>query len=113
MTAARGLETKRAVPVPFDDPFTSLPETVQRILAAASKLLAKRGYEAVTLENVAREAGVNKVTIRYNFGNKVGLMTAVVYGLIHDECLRVAADFDKVDREDRLRRRWRASAALS
>jgi len=102
MTATRRLEKERAVPVPFDDPFTSLPETAQRILAAASKLLAKRGYEAVTLENVAREAGVNKATIRYNFGNKAGLMTAIVDGLIHDECLRMAADLDKVDHEDRL-----------
>jgi AcrR family transcriptional regulator len=88
--------------VPFDDPFTTLPQTAQRILAAASRLLAKRGYEAVTLENVAREAGVNKASIRYNFGNKAGLMTAVVDGLIHDECLRLAADLDKVDEKDRL-----------
>lgn len=102
MTATRKLGKETAVPVPFDDPFTSLPETAQRILAAASKLLAKRGYEAVTLENVAREAGVNKASIRYNFGNKAGLMTAVVDGLIHDECLRMAADLDKVDQRDRL-----------
>jgi AcrR family transcriptional regulator len=102
MTATRRLEQEGAALVPFDDPFTSLPETAQRILAAASKLLAKRGYEAVTLENVAREAGVNKATIRYNFGNKDGLMTALVDGLIHDECLRMAADLDKVDQQDRL-----------
>ncbi len=102
MTAIRKLERERGVRVPFDDPFTSLPETAQRILAAASKLLAKRGYEAVTLENVAREAGVNKATIRYNFGNKAGLMTAIVDGLIHDECLRMAADLDTVDQDDRL-----------
>lgn len=102
MTATRGLDNERAILVPFDDPFSSLPETAQRILAAASKLLAKRGYGAVTLENVAREAGVNKATIRYNFGNKAGLMTAIVDGLIHDECLRMAADLDTVDQKDRL-----------
>ena len=86
-------------------------ETAQKILAAASTLLTKRGYEAVTLENVAREAGVNKASIRYNFGNKAGLMTAIVDGLIHDECLRMAADLDTVDQDDRWPRRWRASAA--
>jgi AcrR family transcriptional regulator len=102
MPARRTSERQRAVQVPFDDPFTTLPETAQRILAAASRLLAKRGYEAVTLENVAREAGVNKASIRYNFGNKAGLMTALVDGLIHDECLRMAADLDKVDQKDRL-----------
>ena len=56
----RELEERELVIVPLDDPFTSLPETAQRILAAASKLLAKRGYGAVTLENVAREAQVSK-----------------------------------------------------
>ena len=42
------------------------------------ELLAERGYEAVTFENVAAEAGVNKASIRYNFGNKAGLVAAVV-----------------------------------
>jgi AcrR family transcriptional regulator len=102
MPVTRKRGKRSAVQVPFDDPFTTLPETAQKILAAASRLLAKRGYEAVTLENVAREAGVNKATIRYNFGNKAGLMTALVDGLIHDECLRMAADLDTVDQKDRL-----------
>ena len=100
-TVARGGQGT-AVRLPLDDPFTSLPETAQKILAAASRLLAERGYAAVTLENVAREAGVNKAPIRYNFGNKAGLVMALVDGLIHDECLRMAADLDKVDRKDRL-----------
>jgi AcrR family transcriptional regulator len=102
MPVTREARRQRGVQVPFDDPFTSLPETAQRILAAASRLLAERGYAAVTLENVAREAGVNKATIRYNFGNKAGLVTALVDGLIHDECLRMAADLEKVDQKDRL-----------
>jgi AcrR family transcriptional regulator len=59
-------------PFPIEDPLASLPKTAQKILAAAQKLLAERGYEAVTLENVAAEAGVNKASIRYNFGNKAG-----------------------------------------
>ena len=78
--------------VPFENPLSTLPETAQKILAAASRLLAERGYAAVTLENVAAEAGVNKASIRYNFGNKAGLVAAVVDALIHDECLRLAAD---------------------
>jgi AcrR family transcriptional regulator len=99
---AQTREHRTAVRLPVDDPFTSLPATAQKILAAASRLLAESGYSAVTLENVAREAGVNKASIRYNFGNKAGLLMALVDGLIHDECLRMAADLDKVDRKDRL-----------
>jgi AcrR family transcriptional regulator len=87
---------------PFEDPVESLPATAQKILKAASALLAEKGYEAVTLENVAAAAGVNKASIRYNFGNKAGLIIAVADALIHDECLRMAADVESVPREERL-----------
>jgi AcrR family transcriptional regulator len=85
------------VETPFEDPLESLPETARRILSAAHRLLAKEGYDSLTLEHVAAEAGVNKASIRYNFGNKTGLVTAVVDGLIHDECLRLADDLRKLD----------------
>jgi AcrR family transcriptional regulator len=87
---------------PFEDPVESLPATAQKILKAATTLLGERGYDAVTLENVAAEAGVNKASIRYNFGNKAGLIIAVADALIHDECLRMAADVDSVPPEERL-----------
>jgi TetR/AcrR family acrAB operon transcriptional repressor len=87
---------------PFEDPVESLPATAQKILKAASTLLAEKGYEAVTLENVAAAAGVNKASIRYNFGNKAGLIIAVADALIHDECLRIVADTGSVPEEERL-----------
>ena len=87
---------------PLEDPLTTLPATAQRILKAATRLLAERGFEAVTLENVAAEAGVNKASIRYNFGNKAGMLMAVVDALIHDECLRIVADTENVPEEERL-----------
>ena len=93
---------RRSAWVPFEDPLSTIPETAQKILAAASRLLAERGYAALTLENVAAEAGVNKASIRYNFGNKAGLVAAVVDALIHDECLRLAADLRTVNEDDRL-----------
>jgi AcrR family transcriptional regulator len=86
--------------VPFDDPVSSLPKTAQKILAAARKLLVEGGYEAMTLENVAGEAGVNKASIRYNFGNKAGLVIAVLDAYIHDECLRLVATMKDVPPED-------------
>jgi AcrR family transcriptional regulator len=92
---------KRAAPrgrleIPFQDPVSSLPKTAQKILAAARRLLVERGYEAMTLENVAAEAGVNKASIRYNFGNKAGLVTAVLDSYIHDECERLVATIKEV-----------------
>jgi AcrR family transcriptional regulator len=88
--------------LPVDDPMTDLPETAQRILVAAAHLLSERGYEAVTLENVAAEARVNKASIRYNFGNKAGLVGALVDFLIHDECLRLAADVRETPESERV-----------
>jgi AcrR family transcriptional regulator len=82
---------KGRLEIPFQDPVSSLPKTAQKILAAARKLLVERGYEAMTLENVAAEAGVNKASIRYNFGNKAGLVTAVLDSYIHEECERLVA----------------------
>jgi len=87
----RGCRTEGRLDVPFEDPISSLPKTAQKILAAARKLLIEGGYEAMTLEKVAGEAGVNKASIRYNFGNKAGLVIAVLDAYIHDECLRLAA----------------------
>jgi len=87
---------KGRLEIPFRDPVSSLPKTAQKILAAARKLLVERGYEAMTLENVAAEAGVNKASIRYNFGNKAGLVTAVLDSYIHDECERLVATIKDV-----------------
>ena len=94
----RGLPVQ---PFPIEDPLASLPKTAQKILSAAQKLLAERGYDAVTLENVAAEAGVNKASIRYNFGNKAGLMTAVVDAVCHDEFVRGLKALPGTAAEDR------------
>ncbi len=99
---ASDLKKQGKLHFPFENPMTSLPDTAQRILKAAARLLAEHGYAAVTLENVAREAGVNKASIRYNFGNKAGLIGALADALIHDECLRLAADVKKAPDEGRV-----------
>lgn len=101
MTLREG-ENPGRLQFPFEDPLSSLPRTAQKILEAATRLLAERGYEAVTLENVAAEAGVNKASIRYNFGNKAGLIIAVADSLIHDECLRMSANIQGVPADERL-----------
>lgn len=101
MTTSKQSSTGR-LQFPFEDPVATLPATAQKILNAASALLAERGFDAVTLENVASAAGVNKASIRYNFGNKAGLIIAVADALIHDECLRLAASVESVPEEERL-----------
>ena len=91
-----------ALGVPVENPLSSLPVTAQKILTAARKLLVEKGYEAVTLEKVAAEAGVNKASIRYNFGNKAGLVAAVVDAVIHEEFVHGAQAFATVPSGDRV-----------
>jgi AcrR family transcriptional regulator len=49
-----------------------------RILAAARKLFAQRGYEATTMQQVVREAGTSIGNAYFYFGNKEGLVRALV-----------------------------------
>ncbi len=82
----RSLARGRGLPEPLllEDPMEALPPTAQRILAAAQRLLAEGGFEALTLSAIAREARESKASIGYHFGNKAGLVTALVDSLAHD-----------------------------
>lgn len=71
-------------PLLLEDPMASLPPTAQHILAAAQRLLASGGFEALKLSAIAREAGESKASIGYHFGNKAGLVTALVDALTHE-----------------------------
>ncbi|WP_279105450.1 TetR/AcrR family transcriptional regulator [Gordonia paraffinivorans] len=48
------------------------------LLAAAKNLIDHHGASAVTMEAVAREAGVGKGTVFRRFGNRTGLMLALL-----------------------------------
>ena len=71
-------------PLLLEDPMEALPPTAQRLLAAARRLLASGGFEALKLSAIAAEAGEAKASIGYHFGNKDGLVTALVDSLAHD-----------------------------
>ena len=96
-------ESGPALGIPVENPLSSLPVTAQKILNAARKLLVEKGYDAVTLEKVAAEAGVNKASIRYNFGNKAGLVASVVDSVIHEEFIHGAETLAAVPADDRVR----------
>jgi AcrR family transcriptional regulator len=48
------------------------------LLAAARKLIAERGPDAVTMDDIAAEAGVGKGTLFRRFGNRSGLMLVLL-----------------------------------
>lgn len=48
-----------------------------KVLDAASRLFAERGYQATTTRAIADAAGVNEVTVFRTFGNKQGILRAI------------------------------------
>jgi AcrR family transcriptional regulator len=54
------------------------PDTKQRILDAAEKLIAERGYAATSLRQIIAEAGVNLAAVHYHFGSKDEVLGAVI-----------------------------------
>ena len=52
--------------------------TRDRILDAAEKLFAERGYHGVSLRDVTGAADVDVALVSYHFGNKQGLLDAVL-----------------------------------
>jgi AcrR family transcriptional regulator len=74
-------------PQDMDNPMSSLPPTAQRLVAAARRLLERDGFNAITVEAVAKEAGAYRDSVRYYFGDKAGLVAAVVDSLAHDQSL--------------------------
>ena len=52
--------------------------TLRRILDAARRLLAKGTYSAVTMEEIAAEAGVSYQTVYAVFGNKLRVAQAII-----------------------------------
>jgi AcrR family transcriptional regulator len=55
-----------------------LHPTAQKILAAAKRILAERGYQRLTLQAISAEAGVNKAGVWYYFGGKEQLVLALL-----------------------------------
>jgi AcrR family transcriptional regulator len=50
----------------------------EKVLAAARRLFAERGVAGVTMEEIARAAGVGKGTVFHRFGNRAGLALALL-----------------------------------
>ncbi len=57
---------------------SDLPSVQSRILAAAEQVVARDGVASLTLDAVAREAGVSKGGLLYHFRSKSALINAIV-----------------------------------
>jgi AcrR family transcriptional regulator len=53
------------------------PDRKQRLLDAAEKLFAEKGFHATSLRQITADAGANLAAVNYHFGSKDGLIAAV------------------------------------
>src|SRR5450631_568164 len=55
-----------------------IPDTRQKILDTAERLIGEQGYAATSLRQIIAEAGVNLAAVHYHFGSKEELLDAAV-----------------------------------
>jgi len=63
--------------------YSTSETTKRRLIMAAGELFAQNGIKAVTTRTIAEKAGENLGLIKYHFGNKDGLLDAVIDYAIH------------------------------
>lgn len=54
------------------------PSTRDAVFSASAALFSSRGFDGVSMDDIAREAGVNKAMIYYHFADKLALYRAIV-----------------------------------
>jgi AcrR family transcriptional regulator len=57
---------------------TNKNSTAEKLLVAASELMIERASIEVSLSDIAQKSGVNAALVKYHFGNKDGLLLALL-----------------------------------
>ncbi len=74
--------------------------TAQRILTAAKRILSHEGYARLTLQAVEKESGEYRALVAYYFGNKQGLIDAIVEDLMQSEDAALRERLDAIESPD-------------
>jgi AcrR family transcriptional regulator len=103
---------------PISDPTPDLAPTAKRILDAGVRVLDREGLGGLTFERIAAESGENGALIRYHFGNKAGLIRAIVDAVLFSQArglIRTLAPLKpgKERREALLKRRRQVAVDLT
>lgn len=80
-------------------------DTKGRILSAALELFSKRGYEAVTVEQIAQAVGIKAPSLYKHFKSKRDIFDSIVCRMEQTDALR-AREFGL---PEVLRTKWRKS----
>jgi AcrR family transcriptional regulator len=78
--------------LPLGQPLGAMSPTAHAMLDAGRRLLAERGFRALTLEAVALEAGASKSSLVSHFGSRVGFLAMLFDSLTHDASVQIGAE---------------------
>ena len=67
------------------------PSTKDAVFHAAARLFSAKGFEGVSVDDIADAAGVNKAMIYYHFEDKLALYRAVITDMLQAVGARVAS----------------------
>lgn len=79
-----------------DNRNTQSCEGLTRILEVAERLFAARGYDAVSIQDIADAAGVSKANVFHHFGSKEKLY----FSVLNTACGNAARRLDDLERHD-------------
>jgi TetR/AcrR family transcriptional regulator len=65
--------------------------TRSAIFRAAAELFSRRGFDSVTVDDIARTAGVNRAMLYYHFTDKLALYREIVCTMLDEAAARVSA----------------------
>lgn len=71
---------------PLDDPTPEMSPKASILLEAARRILLRDGLAHVTYEKIAKESGETQSLIRYYFGDKAGLLRALIQSELYFDC---------------------------
>lgn len=72
-------------------------ETRAKLIQAARKAFAEKGYAAASMDELSAEAGLTRGALYHNFGDKKGLLQAVIEQIDAEMLARMRAVADKAE----------------
>ena len=66
------------------DPRARLSPTARRVLDGAWQVTLQHGFGGLTLSRISKASNQNVAAVKYYFGNKAGLVSALLDAVIHD-----------------------------
>lgn len=66
------------------DPRAQLSPTARRVLEGAWQVALRSGFGSLTLSKISKASNENVAAVKYYFGNKAGLVTALLDAVIYD-----------------------------